>query len=69
MFCICVKKPLPPGDNLIAVNKYYYYYYYYYKGYSNTVTKLFSNYSMYPPAVTNFYSLGSSFFTLMQMPG
>jgi hypothetical protein len=25
MFCICVKKPLPPGDNPIAVNKYYYY--------------------------------------------
>jgi hypothetical protein len=23
MFCICVKKPLPPGDNPIAVNKYY----------------------------------------------
>jgi hypothetical protein len=28
MFCICVKKPLPPGDNPIAVNKYYYSYYY-----------------------------------------
>jgi hypothetical protein len=28
MFCICVKKPLPPDDNPIAVNKYYYYYYY-----------------------------------------
>jgi hypothetical protein len=25
-----LKKPLPPGDNPIAVNKYYYYYYYYY---------------------------------------
>jgi hypothetical protein len=24
MFCICIKKPLPPGDNPIAVNKYYY---------------------------------------------
>ena len=24
------KKPLPPGDNPIAVNRYYYYYYYYY---------------------------------------
>jgi hypothetical protein len=23
MFCICVKKPLLPGDNPIAVNKYY----------------------------------------------
>jgi len=23
-------KPLPPGENPIAVNKYYYYYYYYY---------------------------------------
>jgi hypothetical protein len=22
MSCICVKKPLPPGDNPIAVNKY-----------------------------------------------
>jgi hypothetical protein len=37
MFCIHVKQPLPPGDNLIAVNNnnnnnnnYYYYYYYYY---------------------------------------
>ena len=29
MFCRHVKKPLPPGDNPIAVNKYYYYYYYY----------------------------------------
>jgi len=29
MFCLHVK-PLPPGDNQIAVNKYYYYYYYYY---------------------------------------
>jgi hypothetical protein len=27
IFCICVKWPLPPGDNPIAVNKYYYYYY------------------------------------------
>jgi len=27
LFCIVVK-PLPPGDNPIAVNKYYYYYYY-----------------------------------------
>jgi hypothetical protein len=26
-----LKKPLPPGDNPIAENKYYYYYYYYYK--------------------------------------
>jgi hypothetical protein len=24
MFSICVNKPLPPGDNPIAVNKYYY---------------------------------------------
>jgi hypothetical protein len=31
MFCICVKWPLPPGGNPIAVNKYYYYYYYYYE--------------------------------------
>ena len=27
MLCIHVKKPLPPDDNPIAVNKYYYYYY------------------------------------------
>jgi len=27
--CVHVKKPLPPGDNPIAVNRYYYYYYYY----------------------------------------
>jgi hypothetical protein len=26
MFCICVKRPLPPGDNPITVNKYSYYY-------------------------------------------
>ena len=29
MSCIHVNKPLPPGDNPIAVYKYYYYYYYY----------------------------------------
>jgi len=29
IFCIRVKKPLPPGDNPIAVYYYYYYYYYY----------------------------------------
>jgi hypothetical protein len=48
-----LKKPLPPGDSPIAVNKYYYYYYYYYYYNADGSLKDSSEgFSSFPPAPT-----------------